>query len=165
MMMIRERFKIKKEKKTTKKIVKVGRCKPKILKFLFSSFSFLFPQHTLNRQVAALYPPSSLTDWLTDCSELHNLFQQSLHILGQHSIQNLCQTRPNQLDFTIPTKFHNFDQISQFRQNFTILPKFHNFVQISQFWPNFTILTKFHNFGWFRQCRQYKQCRQCRRCQ
>ena len=49
-------------------------------------------------------------------------------------------------NFTILTKFHNFDQISQFLPNFTILTKFHNFEQISQFRPNFTIFTKFHNF-------------------
>ena len=45
------------------------------------------------------------------------------------------------------TKFHNFDQISQFQPNFAIKNKFHNFDQISQFLPNFTTFTKFHNFN------------------
>ena len=30
--------------------------------------------------------------------------------------------------------------------NFTILTKFHNYDKISLWWPNFTIFTKFHNF-------------------
>ena len=41
--------------------------------------------------------------------------------------------------FTILSKFHNFDQISQFWPNFTIVTKFHNINQLSQFQPNFTI--------------------------
>ena len=50
-------------------------------------------------------------------------------------------------NFTILTRFYNFDQISQFRPDFTILIKFHNFDQNSQFQPNFTISTKIHNFN------------------
>ena len=41
----------------------------------------------------------------------------------------------------ILTKFHNFNQISQFPPNFTISTLFHNFNRISQFQPNFTIPT------------------------
>ena len=48
-------------------------------------------------------------------------------------------------NFTILTKFHNFDQLSQFWPNFTILTKFHNVDQILQFWPHYTIFTKFYN--------------------
>ena len=48
------------------------------------------------------------------------------------------QNKPNQPK---PAKTKQ-NQISQFWPNFTILTKFHNFDQISQFWPNFTILDK-----------------------
>ena len=87
-------------------------------------YRFVFPSLAA---LAALYLPSSLTDWLTDCSGLHNLLQHSLH--------NLC--RPYQ---TIPTK-------PEFLPYFIISTKFHNFGQISEFWPNFTISAKFHNFN------------------
>ena len=61
----------------------------------------------------------------------------------------LNHTRPYQTipNLTSPTKFHNFDKISQIQPNFTILVKFHTFYhffykihQISQFQRNITIL-------------------------
>ena len=60
---------------------------------------------------------------------------------------NFDQISQFQTNFTISNKFHNFNQISQFQPNFTISTKFHNFNQISQFQPNFPISTKSHNFS------------------
>ena len=88
--------------------------------------------------LAALCPPLS---FINGCG-LHNLFQHSASELWSNHT-NSYQTIPN---FWILTKFHNFDQISQFWQNFTILTKFHNFNQISQFLTNFTIFQKSIHF-------------------
>ena len=110
--------------------------------------------------LAALYPPWSLTYWLTDWP----------------MVMDLEPSRPNQTKptwpnlpihlsypptwFTNPTmNFQNFDKtfrlwtgISNFLPDFTILAylhnfgitsQFQNFNQISKFGPNFGILTKF----------------------
>ena len=55
----------------------------------------------------------------------------------QHNFDKISQSRQN---LKISTK------ISEFRPNFRILTKFQNFDQISEFRPNFRISTKFHNF-------------------
>ena len=88
--------------------------------------------------------------------------QQSLRVAPYVSSTHTTQT------ITILTKFHNLDQVSQFRPSFKILTKFHNlsqvlhfrpsftisanldnFGQVSRFWPIFTIWTKFHNSDQF----------------
>ena len=54
-------------------------------------------------------------------------------------------------------KFHKFDsfyQIYNFDKNFTIWTKSHKIDNISQYWQNFTIFCK--------QCRQHRQWRRCR---
>ena len=61
-----------------------------------------------------------------------------------HNFDQISQFIPN---FTISTNFHIFHQFSQFPPNLTISAKFHNFYKISQFIPNFTIFTKFQNFN------------------
>ena len=67
--------------------------------------------------------------------------QQSLRVAPYVSSPHTTQT------FTILTKFHNLDQVSQFRPSFTILTKFHNLSQVLHFRPSFTISAKLDNFG------------------
>ena len=63
---------------------------------------------------------------------MHTKTHRSQHHVKFHIFNQISQFPPN---FTISTKFHNFNQKST---------KFHNFDQISQFRPNFTMSTKFH---------------------
>ena len=58
----------------------------------------------------------------------------------QHNFDKISQSRQN---LKISTK------ISEFRPNFRILTKFQILGQISEFWPNFTNSTKFQNFDQF----------------
>ena len=80
-------------------------------------------------------------------------------MIKYHNFDQISQFRPNFIiftnfhNFTISTKFHNFDKLSQFWPNITILTKYHNFNQISQFRLNFTIFTNFHNFDQISQFR------------
>ena len=101
-----------------------------------------------NRQITSLNPKiTSMNPQIT----FHTLqTAQTITILTKfHNFDQISQFWPN---ITILTKFHNFDQISQVQPNFTFSTIFHSSEQISQFLPNFTIfinftlLTKFYNF-------------------
>ena len=95
------------------------------------------------------YQPCLPTYWLTD-RLTHGLYKlcQHPHLTSAniHYITSADHTKPDQQpNFTMLTKFHNFNQISQLRSNFTFAIKFHNFDPILQLRPNFRIMTKFHN--------------------
>ena len=113
---------------TSHRLIKALRKPGNVLKLYYTSMCFSIfscPSSSI---------PTPVIHWLHNlCHSLINGFE--LHNLCRHSLHNLCrphQTIPSHIKPTRVTKVHNRDYISQMRPNFTILTKFHNFNQISQ---------------------------------